>query len=134
MSSLFMWHGMLQVLAFGILFPAGMAVAFLRHRIGPAWLRWHVALQVSGTTAVAIAIALAILGRHPHKSHEGSLSNKHKTLGRIIVLLLALQFAWAYLGRRYAPWSMWLAMHAFLGVSIVVAGWGNIYLAHRMRH
>ncbi|TAQ90816.1 hypothetical protein B7494_g875 [Chlorociboria aeruginascens] len=74
-------HILLQMLAFGIIFPTGMVLGIVRNR-------WHVPLQVTG---VVIAVVAYFLG-HLHKGRAFA-KNIHAAFSNSLMLMLAVQVA-----------------------------------------
>lgn len=140
--NLYTVHGLLQVIAFAFLLPVGSLVALMRHRIGPSWLTWHVGFQFAGVMVVLSAVTIAHFGektKHDDKKEEkeekqgGDVRRAHRVLGSLVVGLIFIQLLWAYLGRRYVPWNVWLFVHAAVATLILMGGWTNIFLAIKMK-
>ena len=136
-------HGLMQFVAFAIIFPLGGAIALFRNSLGSWWLRAHIILQTIGTLLVFAAIVI-IKWNHSH-NHDSTKDvpiltelKLHRILGPIIVLLLVAQWTWAIVAKRYLSasltWDRWLAIHMILAVSIVGLGWVQVYLGIRMKN
>lgn len=132
-------HGNLQRLAFLILFPIGGAIALLRHKIGPGWLKYHVVFQITATLIVFIAAAIQIVKwkrnkkievkeEHVQKRTLSPILLTHIVVGSMVGLLLIIQIVWAYFARRFVPWDIWYRIHVALAVLIVGGGISNLVI------
>ena len=123
-------HAVLQLTAFCLVFPLGIAVAVFRSYIGSSWLWIHIIAQCIGVILVTTAI-LVVSNNHEHKDKT---TQPHKVMGKVVFGLLVAEILWAILGRRLGvPYQVWLIVHVCLAIAIVCGGWINIYLAVKMR-
>lgn len=60
--NLYKVHGLLQFIAFFILFPVRAIVAGLRERIGASWRTIHVSTQLLATLLVFAAVSIVHMG------------------------------------------------------------------------
>lgn len=91
-------HGVLMVLAFGLVMPAGTAFPFfLRDRLpGKRWLRWHNGFQSTALVLVTSGFAVSLAMSPLH------FSSTHSILGLVVILLSYLQGGLAWF-RPHAP-------------------------------
>jgi hypothetical protein len=133
MYNLYAIHGVLQVIAFAVLFPLGVLVAVFREWIGSSWFVAHVALQSAATLTLIAALACAGVAenanknKHDHNDHNTSL---HVIVGYCVVGLVAFQIVWAVFLRQVVPRPIWLAVHSVLAIGILGTGWTNLYLGY----
>ena len=132
-------HGLLQIFAFVIVFPAGILVAIFRDALGPTWIRWHLVLQLIGTIMVTTAIVLIKIKRknHSHDSIEGKGSgamDMHRYIGPVVFVALVLQWIWALYMRGKIDWIWWFRVHVVLAGIILLGGWFQIYLGIRAKN
>ncbi len=93
------WHGRLMVLAWAVLFPAGvLAARFFKIMPGQSWprelddKRWwttHLSTQYGGGTLVLIGL---VLGLYATGTGQGMIVDWHHILGWIVAVLTAFQF------------------------------------------
>ncbi|KAI9850485.1 MAG: hypothetical protein M1838_005623 [Thelocarpon superellum] len=111
-------HITTQLLAFGIVFPAGMVLGIIRSR-------WHVPVQVGG-------IILAILGYFLGHSHGGRqfAPNIHASFASSLMLMLLVQillgvYLRLHLSRGFhTPLRKWVVIgHGVVGKVLPVASW-----------
>lgn len=133
--SLYQIHGLMQFIAFGILFPLGAIVALLRYRIGEGWYKVHVGIQLLATSFVVVALALVHIAK-AKSTEKPKLDPKylryHKIVGPLVVALLALQICWAFFGRKLIEGKPWLYIHIILAIALISLGWFNIYIGRTM--
>lgn len=112
-------HILVQITAWGILFPTGMVLGIVRSR-------WHVPVQ---TLASALAVLGYILG-HSHKGRQFASPNVHASFAPWLMLLVVVQVAFgAYLklhlergiNGKIRPWVV--TLHGVNGKIIPVAAW-----------
>lgn len=119
-------HAALQLLAFLVFFPLGSIFALYRESIGSSWFVFHVTFQTLGTLSVAIAVTLIV--SHARKESKAkakpeSLTKRlHRANGYLLVSVLALQWVWALVMRRYVDWGVWLTTHMTLAGLLLVLG------------
>jgi hypothetical protein len=135
--SVYRIHGILQAIAFLFLFPLGALIAVARFHLGPWWLKAHVTVQFLATLLVAVAVSLVWTPKRaphtPHTPHTPSpIVRKHHAIGKALLILIALQWIWALVGRRWIPWNAWLAVHAILATCILGLGFYQVYLGATM--
>ncbi|OBT79742.1 hypothetical protein VF21_01382 [Pseudogymnoascus sp. 05NY08] len=111
-------HIMIQMVAFGIIFPVGMVLGIVRNR-------WHVPVQVLGT---AIAIVGYFLG-HAHKGRQFA-PNVHAKFANWLMLMLVVQVIMGAYLRLHLTKGIngkvrrgVLLGHNILGKAIPVASW-----------
>ena len=132
--NLYAVHGVLQALAFGVLFPLGMAVALYRDSIGYNWFRLHVGIQAIAVITMFIAVACVVIekiNRDTTYTYIEKTTPTHVVVGGLVVLLVCIQILWALVIRRFVPYSIWYNGHVILALGIVITGWINIYLGYR---
>lgn len=125
-------HAALQLLAFLVFFPLGSIFALYRESIGSSWFIFHVTFQTLGTLSVAIAVALIVSYARKErrakpdpkaKAKPESLTKRlHRANGYLLVSVLALQWVWALVMRRYVDWGIWLTTHMTLAGLLLVLG------------
>lgn len=125
-------HGLLQIIAFGFLFPLGIVIALFRHQIGGRWHKYHVAIQLLAVTLVFIAVTVVHLGKRPPQIKNKTYLNYHKIVGPSIVLLIIAQLLLAFLGHQIIEGPAWLYIHMTLAAFISTLGLLNIYLGWSM--
>lgn len=135
--NLYQIHGLLQLIAFLVLFPIGGAIALMRNSIGPNWLKYHMFFQLSAAACVFTGAALAAYAGkkkdHDDKDHkEPRVHVFHIWIGRITVTLVFLQLVWAFFGRYLVSSYMWYLTHVTMAVLIILGGFTQIFLAYLM--
>lgn len=80
-------HGVLMLLGWGVLLPAGVLVARYLQWSGPLWFRLHLALQMTG---LALGVAGLVLALSEFAPFGGSVGG-HSTLGLVVSALGLLQ-------------------------------------------
>lgn len=129
-------HGLLQFVAFIILFPIGAMIALLRNSIGPSWRKYHVFFQLTGTVTVIIAIISIVYAKSQSikkkEKEENMLRKIHKLLGPIVVTVIFVQILWAYYGRRLVEWNTWYTTHMMFSMFIIFGGISNVILGLQM--
>lgn len=116
-------HAVLQLLAFLVFFPLGIIIALKRESIGVSWFRYHVTLHTLGTISVILAVSLAIAYRKKdHDDHPkvSRLKQAHRANGYFLVSVLAFQWLWAVVLRRFVSWDVWLNTHMFLAALLLI--------------
>lgn len=129
-------HGILQTVAFLLLLPIGVAIAVLRHHIGPGWLKYHVFFQLLATLVVFTASGLQFYKWYQRRKESRAAPKRtispklltHIVLGSTVTVLLILQVFWAYLGRRYFEWMTWYYVHVALASIIILGGLTNLWI------
>lgn len=121
-------HGILQMVAFLILFPIGGIIAIFRNQIGGQWLKYHIFFQILASILVFTAVGIQLYNRKNHMQNHSHISPKfyHVLIGITIVLLLIFQIFWAFLGRRVVSWTIWYYIHVTLAALIIIGGITNI--------
>ncbi|RLN05022.1 hypothetical protein C2845_PM13G16020 [Panicum miliaceum] len=117
-------HGVLAVVGWGVLVPAGVALARFFKRLDPFWFYAHVAAQGLGS----VVGVLAVVAGFRLDDDEGPVA-AHKAIGVVVVVGAALQ-AMALLARpaketkarRYWNWY-----HHNVGRAAVALGVANIF-------
>jgi uncharacterized membrane protein YozB (DUF420 family) len=143
MVSVYEVHALLQVIAFGVLFPTGALIAAFRESIGESWRKWHVGIQLTAVALVFVAVTIVHIGDGKKGEKEEDKQKKekqtdsrwlrfHKIVGPIVVLLILVQLVWAFLARRLVEWGTWLHIHMLLSGAIITLGLANIYIGWRM--
>lgn len=134
--SLYKIHGLLQLLAFLVLFPIGGLIALLRNSIGPKWLIYHIFFQVTAAFCVFVGAALAAYAgkkkRENTKDKHPFVNTLHIWIGRIIVTLLFLQLLWAFIARHFVSPAIWYLAHVTMATFIILGGFTQIFLAYLM--
>lgn len=134
-------HGLLQMLAFFILFPIGAAIAFFRDRVGPSWKQYHVAFQLTATFVVFLAVSSVLYAKSQDKekqthtntqTQENKIRRAHKILGPIVVSVIVIQLFWAYQGRKLVEWNTWYITHMAFSAFIILGGITNVILGMLM--
>ena len=118
-------HASLQLLAFLVFFPLGSIIALKRESIGTSWFGYHVMFQTLGTISVIAAVVFVIAYKrtdhHDHSDEKPSATKRaHRINGYILLSVLAFQWLWAVLFRRFVPWGIWLGTHMFLAALLLV--------------
>ncbi len=136
--NLYQIHGILQLLAFLVLFPIGVVIALMRNTIGPKWLIYHIFFQISAALCVFIASALVIIAEkgkkesHDHEDNKPLARLLHVWNGRIVVTLIFLQLLWAFFGKFFVPLSLWYMTHITFAILILLGGFAQVILAYLM--
>lgn len=127
-------HGLLQFVAFVILFPIGAMIAWFRESIGPSWKSYHIFFQLTGAFTVFVAICSILYAKTQSKKKneespkENMLRKIHKVLGPIVVTIVFIQILWAFYGRRMVEWITWYQTHILFSMVIIVGGISNVML------
>jgi len=126
---LYIIHGLLQVIAFVVLYPIGALIALFRNSIGPLWLPVHVTIQLLATFCVFLALGIMIYAKSVVKNNDSSrFSRKHEILGFTLIFCIILQLIWAVFMRAHVPWTVWFNVHLALATFIIVGGYVNVFL------
>lgn len=127
-------HGVLQVIAFLILYPLGFAMVLLQR------YRMHAIIQVTASLIVLAAVVLAVLASSlggkqeaptPADREAANTRSAHRMLGGMVAFLIVLQLVWALGMHGRVSWSAWYPVHVTLALGVVLGGWLNLYLAYR---
>ena len=138
MYNLYEIHGILQFIAFVILFPLGILVAVFRNWIGSMWFVIHVGLHSAAIlTLIAALLCVGLASYNKNKNKEKDKKETrdtplHVILGYIVVGLVFFQIVWAVGLREVVPFPTWLLVHGILAISILVTGWINLYLGYML--
>ncbi|GAQ85248.1 hypothetical protein KFL_002260040 [Klebsormidium nitens] len=121
-KALFLTHGALMFLAFGVFFPlAIIAVKALRGSTR-RFVAVHIALNVLGWILATIAIIIAY-------AKFDAMDTMHARIGTTVIILVWLQPFAALLrpkvGTPIRPF--WFVLHWLFGTGIIVLGWANIF-------
>jgi len=132
----FLIHGLLQFVAFIILFPIGAIIALLRNSIGPSWKKYHVFFQLTGTVTVILAIISIVYAKSQSikkkEKEENMLRKIHKILGPIVISIVFIQILWAFYGRKIVEWNTWYTIHMIFSMIIIIGGISNVLLGLQM--
>jgi phosphate starvation-inducible membrane PsiE len=121
-------HGILQIIAFAILFPLGIAFAIFRNKIGSNWFIYHLTTQTIGLLVVITALlVIYFVKKKSKKNFENKNKKIHEILGPIVVLLLFFQFIWALIIKKFINRFIWYYIHISLSFLIITGGLINIY-------
>ncbi|KAL8805891.1 MAG: hypothetical protein Q9182_001672 [Xanthomendoza sp. 2 TL-2023] len=111
-------HILIQIIAFGLVFPTGMVLGIVRSR-------WHVPLQTFGAL---LAIAGYFLG-HAHGGRQFA-PNIHASFATLLMLLLIVQIVFGvylklHLERGFHARIRWYAIlcHGVIGKAMPVVSW-----------
>ena len=134
MYNLYELHGILQFIAFVVLFPLGILVAVFRNTIGSTWFVIHVTLHSAAILtliAALVCIGIATYNKNRLESQDTKIQIPlHVILGYIVVGLVFSQIVWAVGLRHVVPRPTWLFVHGILAISILATGWINLYLGY----
>ena len=131
--NMYQLHGLLQVIAFGVLFPLGALIALFRDSVGDSWRKYHVIIQLAATIMVFAAVTVVHMGDPKDRPKmDASALKYHKIIGPTVVLLIVAQLLWAFKGRDLVEYVTWLNIHMVLSASIITLGLTNIYLGWKM--
>lgn len=134
-------HGILQFIAFAILFPIGALVAGLRNIISERtslnWKTLHVTIQLTAVALVLCAVILIAIAKYKNtlgqrKEEDNKMKKIHKIIGPILLALILIQLVWAYKGKTLVEWNTWLYIHMMLSGTIITLGIFNVYVAFKM--
>ena len=131
--NLFAVHGILQCIAFGILFPLGILVALLRNYVGEKWFTFHVGIQLTAVATVFVALIIASIAtayKPKQPSPRPTPTPVHVIVGYVILGLIIFQLVWAMGLRHVIDRPLWYAIHMILASCIIVGGWTNLYLGY----
>lgn len=132
--NLFAVHGILQLIAFGVLFPLGVLVALFREYVGPRWFILHMSLQSAATILMVIAITIAGFAGSSEKEHVEIHVPTHIIVGYTLVGLVCAQIIWAVFFRHTVNRPLWYVIHMCFAAAIIGLGWLNVYLGYRRYH
>ncbi|URE38520.1 hypothetical protein MUK42_25942 [Musa troglodytarum] len=122
-------HAALNAASWGLLLPAGVAVArYLRHRAsrGPSWFYAHAATQIAGLLLGTAGFAIGIVMGNRSRGVEHRL---HRGLGVAAFVTAALQSA-ALLFQPKATnrfRKYWKSYHHLVGYGCAVVGVANVF-------
>lgn len=134
--NLYKLHGILQMIAFLILFPIGALIALFRDKVGSNWKLIHVSIQMIAIMTVLAAYIIIKIAQSKQKSKkytDKDLINKiHIALGYAVGTFIILQLFWAFFGKSLVEWSTWYTIHMILSACIILGGIINIIIAYVM--
>ena len=146
-KNLYMLHGILQTLAFLILFPIGIIIALCKNYIGPRWFILHILFQSFGIICVFTAVILAVYAEslkskinHTNRqedihvqtpNNKSELPQLHVIFGIVVIILIIKQIIWAVFVRKIINHDLWAKIHLILALLILGFGWTNIYLGYK---
>ncbi|KAF0920489.1 hypothetical protein E2562_035383 [Oryza meyeriana var. granulata] len=116
-------HGVLAVISWGAMVPAGVALARFLKRFDPLWFYTHAVVQGLGFVLGAVAIVAGF--RLDDEDEVGA----HKAIG-IVVLVCACLQVMAVLARpikESKARKYWNWYHHYVGRAAVVLGAGNVF-------
>ena len=106
--NLYKLHGLLQMLAFLILFPIGALIALFRDKVGSNWKIFHVTIQMIAILTVVTAYIIIKIAQSKHKNKKQKpkqLINKiHIATGYTVGTFIILQLFWAFFGKSLVDW------------------------------
>jgi hypothetical protein len=120
-DAIFALHGVILLLAFVVMFPAGFIAMKSR---SPEAFKYHWMLQLAASVLTAIGVFIGLV------LAPNIASARHKQLGITIIILLVFQVVsgWrhhvVFLKIRQPTWIS--NIHIWLGRFIIGAGWCNI--------
>ncbi|KAL1565751.1 cytochrome b561 and DOMON domain-containing protein-like protein [Salvia divinorum] len=122
-------HGLLNVISWGFMFPAGIVIArYLRvfPSANPAWFYLHVSCQVS---AYAIGVAGWGTGLKLGGESEGITHSFHRNIGFTLFGLATLQMFALVLrpSKDHKYRSYWNVYHHVIGYTIIALGITNVF-------
>uniref|UniRef100_J3L6P1 Cytochrome b561 and DOMON domain-containing protein n=1 Tax=Oryza brachyantha TaxID=4533 RepID=J3L6P1_ORYBR len=116
-------HGVLAVISWGAMIPAGVAMARFLKRFDPLWFYAHAIVQGLGFVVGAVAI---VAGFRLDDEDEVAA---HKAIGIAVLVCACLQvmagLAWPIKGSKVPKYWNWY--HHYVGRAAVVLGVGNIF-------
>ena len=134
--NLYQLHGLLQMVAFLILFPIGALIALFRDKVGSNWKIFHVSVQLLAITTVVAAYIVIKYAKSKQKNNKQKpkqLINKiHIATGYTVGAFIILQLFWAFFGKSIVYWSTWYTIHMILSACIILGGISNIIIAYIM--
>jgi hypothetical protein len=130
--NLYYLHGLLQTIAFFVLFPLGALIAYFREHVGSNWKVFHVSIQLLATLLVFSAVIIVISIKKGNKQDKPIINKVHTKLGPLIVLVIIIQLVWAFLGRKLVDWTTWYNTHMILSGLIITGGITNVILGMKM--
>jgi hypothetical protein len=117
-------------MAFGVLLPAGAAVAaFFRDRlIGGVWQAYHLRIQAAGVTFGTIGFIIAL--SFTQLEGDGQFTTVHSIVGVITMAITVLQVLSAIARPKLeAPGrSLWVAWHRVAGLAVLCGGMAAVAL------
>ncbi|KAG8054366.1 hypothetical protein GUJ93_ZPchr0001g29319 [Zizania palustris] len=116
-------HGVLAVISWGAMIPAGVAMARFLKRFDPLWFYAHAVVQGLGFVIGALAIVAGF--RLDDEDEVGA----HKAIGIIVLVCACLQVL-AVLARpikESKARKYWNWYHHYVGRAAVILGVGNIF-------
>ncbi len=132
--NLYKLHGLLQMIAFLILFPIGALIALFRDKVGSNWKVIHVTIQMIAifTVLVAYIIIKIAQSKHKNKKPKQVINKLHIATGYTVGVFIVLQLFWAFFGKSLVEWSTWYTIHMILSACIILGGIANILIAYIM--
>ena len=130
--NLYNLHGLLQTIAFFVLYPLGALIAYFREHVGSNWKIFHLSIQLLATLLVFIAVIIVISIKKGNKQDKPIINKVHTKLGPLVVLLIIIQLVWAFLGRKLVDWTTWYYTHITLSGLIIIGGVTNVFLGIKM--
>ncbi|KAJ3324362.1 hypothetical protein HDU76_013434 [Blyttiomyces sp. JEL0837] len=127
-------HGILMVVAWLILCPAGIAVARYFQDTWDGWLRAHVGFMFAGCVllaSIAFALIVVVTGSGSNQFNVAS-RGIHVVLGLVIIILMFVQGIFGFaVNKLYSPYrtrkaAWWEIGHRAMGWSILLAVMVNI--------
>ncbi|KAH6765804.1 Auxin-responsive family protein [Perilla frutescens var. hirtella] len=122
-------HGIVNVISWGMMFPAGVITArYLRvfPSAGPAWFYLHVSCQV---TAYTVGVAGWGTGLKLGGESKGITYSSHRNIGIALFVLATIQiFALVFRPQKDDKQRLyWNIYHHVIGYSIIVLGIINVF-------
>ena len=135
-KSLYLLHGILQIVAFLILFPIGILIAIFKNYIGAYWFISHILFQSFGIICVFTAVLVMIYAKslqnikdtNPTPTtntntttnmHTQNSPSLHAIIGFIIIALIIIQVIWAVFVRKIINHDLWAKIHLVLAILII---------------
>lgn len=132
---LYTLHGLLQEIAFLVLFPIGIIIALCKLYIGSKWFILHILFQTVGIVCVISAVLIMAYAKYLEKPTNKSSRKSiplHVYIGIAIVILILFQVVWAVLMRDKIDRNIWTRIHIILASIILILGWTNLYLGYKL--
>jgi len=133
--NLYIIHGFIQLITFGILFPLGALIAIFRNWVGSNWFIIHTVCQITASLLLFIAVILIKIAKSKSKKNKDADDDEeeplHVKMGHIIISLVLFQLLWVIFMRYIIYRPFWYFIHMLTAISIITLGWINIYLGYK---
>eukprot|EP00271_Cylindrocystis_brebissonii_P014909 TRINITY_DN36593_c0_g1_i1.p1 TRINITY_DN36593_c0_g1~~TRINITY_DN36593_c0_g1_i1.p1 ORF type:complete len:260 (+),score=12.34 TRINITY_DN36593_c0_g1_i1:393-1172(+) len=120
---LYLWHGWLMYVGFGLLMPIGVMIARYMQGLTGHWYLAHMIVQTIAVACIIVAWVIA------YQNFDALYDSLHAKLGIWILALVCFQPVWAVLRPHKGTMgrTFWYFVHWAAGTTLVLLAWSNVY-------